>query len=83
MTGLLAALISGATGFFTKMLLGMCSEKLLAKIFFAIADKFAAMTTKVDFDDKLVSIMKSAYYGTDNSEQGDTGNARETKGNQS
>lgn len=64
MSFLLSILTKATISFFTNLILRSSSEKMLATLFFAIAEKFSKMTDN-DVDDKLIADMKQAYYGSD------------------
>lgn len=63
MTFILSFLGQAAISFFTNLILRSSSEKMLASLFFAIAEKFSKMTDN-EVDDKLIGDMKEAYYGS-------------------
>lgn len=64
MSFLLSILTKATISFFTNLILRSSSERMLATLFFAIAEKFSKMTDN-DVDDKLIADMKQAYYGSD------------------
>jgi hypothetical protein len=64
MNFLFSILTKATISFFTNLILRSSSERMLATLFFAIAEKFSKMTDN-EIDDKLVSDMKEAYYGSD------------------
>jgi hypothetical protein len=64
MSFLLSVLTKATISFFTNLILRSSSERMLATLFFAIAEKFSKMTDN-DVDDKLIADMKQAYYGSD------------------
>lgn len=64
MNFLLSILTKATISFFTNLILRSSSERMLATLFFAIAEKFSKMTDN-EIDDKLIADMKQAYYGSD------------------
>lgn len=46
--------------FLTNLVMAMCSEKLLAWVFFTVANKFAALT-KTTMDDEWLAQLQQTY----------------------
>lgn len=63
MTFILSILSRAAIAFFTNLIIRSSSEKMLATLFFAIAEKFSTMTTN-KVDDKVIADLKESYYGS-------------------
>lgn len=64
MSFLISILTKATISFFTNLIIRSSSERMLATLFFAIAEKFSKVTDN-DVDDKLIADMKQAYYGSD------------------
>jgi len=59
---LLTLLETAIVSFFTKLVGATISEKLIAKLFFALADWLAAHSGNM-LDDEAVQDVKNAYFG--------------------